>query len=287
MYNAPRVSMTTSSLNRIIRRFSFTTLFIFSLFLKNLVLAADENIILLATTTSTDNSGLLDYLLPYVEQDIGYEIRVVTVGTGKALRLGQSGDVDALLVHAQLAEMGFMKSGYGADRKQVMFNDFVLVGPEQDPANIALEESLNDTLIRIDSELVLFISRGDDSGTHKKELNLWNSVEIVPDQKWYREVGQGMGKTLQIANELGAYTLIDRGTWIFAKDNLRMKVVFEGDARLNNQYSIIVVNPGLINTNYLGATALSDWLVSEKGQKLINSYKINGKQLFYGNADQK
>lgn len=247
---------------------------------------ADENkIVYLATTTSTDNSGLMNYLLPELQKDTGYEYRVIAVGTGKALQMGRAGDVDVLLVHAKVAELEFVEDGYGINRKEIMYNDFIIVGPENDPGNAREAASVSDALQQIASSGSLFVSRGDDSGTHKKELKLWESVGIQPNGRWYREVGQGMGKTLQIAGELDAYTMTDRGTWIFSEKRSPLRLVVEDDPILFNQYGAIAVNPELHNVNYEGAIALIQWLISEKGQFLINDYKINGKNLFIANAD--
>lgn len=251
----------------------------------------DENskIVLLATTTSTENTGLLDYLLPYLQADTGYTIRIISAGSGKALKMGQVGDVDVLLVHAKQSELAFVQAGYGVNRRQVMFNDFVVVGPADDPAAIARSANLTEAFTRLATHSALFVSRGDDSGTHKKELEIWYSIgkELNKNdsQNGYREVGQGMSKTLQIANQLEAYTLTDRGSWIFAERKLAMAIVFAGAPQLQNQYSIITINPERHKTNHRGAKAFSDWMTSQRGQQLIDSYQINGKQLFYANAN--
>ncbi len=252
---------------------------------------ADENskIVLLATTTSMENSGLLDYILPYMATDTGYIVRTISAGTGKALGMGQAGDVDVMLVHAQQSELAFVQAGHGVNRRRVMFNDFVVVGPADDPASIGYSSNLNEAFNRIASNSALFVSRGDDSGTHKKELEIWRSIGKQPNkngyENWYREVGQGMGKTLQIANELEAYTLTDRGTWIFLEEKLSMTIVFEGGQQLQNQYSVITINPERHKINYQGAMVFSDWITSKKGQQLIHSYRINGQPLFYANAN--
>ncbi|WP_423910254.1 substrate-binding domain-containing protein [Candidatus Spongiihabitans sp.] len=256
---------------------------------------ADERnkIVLLATTTSTENSGLLDYILPYVEADTGYIIRTISAGTGKALTMGQAGDVDVMLVHAKQSELAFVQAGHGINRRRVMFNDFVVVGPADDSASIRYSSNLDEAFDRMASNSALFVSRGDDSGTHKKELEIWRSIGKQPNKNeyeneygnWYREVGQGMSKTLQIANELEAYTLTDRGTWIFLEERLSMTIVFEDGQRLRNQYSVITINPERHNINYQGAMAFSDWITSKKGQQLIHSYRINGQPLFYANAN--
>ncbi len=244
----------------------------------------DERAVLLATTTSVDNSGLFDYLRPALEEATGFAYKVIAVGTGKALKMGQAGDVDVLLVHEKNSEIAFLESGYGVRRTPFMFNDFVLVGAAGDPAGVGEEKSVSGAIKSIVASKVPFVSRGDDSGTHKKELGLWWQAGIKPDESWYREAGQGMGKTLQIADELQAYTLTDRGTWLFSQDKLELEIVFEGGAELHNQYSVIVINPDLHPTNYDGAMALSDWVVSEQGQEMIDQYRINGQQLFHANG---
>lgn len=256
---------------------------------------ADEHskIVLLATTTSTENSGLLDYILPYMEADTGYVTRVISAGTGKALSMGRAGDVDVILVHAEQSELAFVEAGYGVNRRQVMFNDFVVVGPAADPAAIRYSANLDEAFERIAANSALFVSRGDDSGTHIKELEIWRAIGKQPNESghqrgyenWYREVGQGMGRTLQIANELEAYTLTDRGTWIYSEDKLAMAVVFEGGQQLRNQYSVITINPERHKINDQGARVFSDWITSEKGQRLIQSYRIRGRPLFYANAN--
>ncbi|MFV2033176.1 MAG: substrate-binding domain-containing protein, partial [Gammaproteobacteria bacterium] len=203
------------------------------------------------------------------------------------LRLGQEGDVDIVLVHARKAEQAFIDAGYGVKRFGVMYNDFVLIGPADDPAQIASSQSVTEALDKIRRTESAFISRGDDSGTHKKELMLWNMVDYSPQGKWYKSVGQGMGKVIQIANELGAYTMTDRGTWLAYKAKSNLALLYQGDPPLFNPYGIIAVNPELHPyTNYAGATILIDWLVSEKGQRLIGEFNVQGKQLFTPSAGQ-
>ncbi len=245
----------------------------------------EDRTVLLAITTSVDNSGLLDYLRPALEEETGFIYKVIAVGTGKALKMGQAGDVDALLVHEKNSEIAFLEAGYGVRRTPFMFNDFVLVGPGSDPAGVSGKKTIREAIESIAVGHIPFVSRGDDSGTHKKELGLWRQVGIEPDESWYREAGQGMGKTLQIADELQAYTLTDRGTWLFSQDKLDLKIVFEGDEGLHNQYSVIAVNPDLHPTNHDGAMALSNWVVSDKGQVMIDQYHINGQQLFHANGE--
>ena len=250
----------------------------------NLQAVGEDGVVFLATTTSTDNSGLLEYLLPEWEKDTGLEVRVIAVGTGKALQLGRAGDVDVVMVHAKEAEIEFVDQGFGVDRTEIMYNDFVLVGPANDPLDLLSSGTAANALAGIEKNQSLFISRGDDSGTHKKEHNLWKLADVAPGGSWYREVGQGMGKTLQIAAELDGYTLTDRGTWLFFRDKTTMEIVFQGDPPLFNQYSIMAVNPALQDVNFEGAQKLIKWIAGEKGQRMINEYQINGEKLFTANA---
>lgn len=235
----------------------------------------------LATTTSTDNSGLLNYLFPHFKNDTGYNIHVIAVGTGKAIKMGINGDVDVILVHALEAEQEFVKKGFGVKRYPVMYNDFVIIGASNDPASIKNSTSIQDAFKRIQKSKSLFISRGDDSGTHKKEKKLWASANIQPEGNWYREIGQGMGKAIQIANELDAYTLTDRGTWLSYKDKTYLEILYQGQTLLFNPYGIIAVNPKRYHDiNIEGANALINWLTSKKGQNLIGQYKIENQVLF-------
>ncbi len=247
-----------------------------------------SHVVKLATTTSTENSGLLNALLPEFEKDTGYKVHTIAVGTGKALRMGRDGDVDVLLVHAKDAEQAFMARGDGEKRFNVMYNDFVIVGPKADPANISLAKTAADALHNIATGKHLFISRGDDSGTNKKELGLWKTAGINPrmhNASWYREAGQGMGKVLQMAGELDAYTLTDRGTWLAFKKQSPLKIVFEGDPVLFNPYGIIAVSSKKYpDINIKGAKALMEWITSKKGQYLIGSFKVAGKVLFTPDA---
>lgn len=243
--------------------------------------AAQSERLRVATTTSTENSGLLAALLPRFSARTGIDVHVLAVGTGQALRLGQNGDVDVVLVHAPAAEEKFVDAGFGVNRRAVMYNDFVIVGPNDDPARIAGAKDAAEALARIATGRHLFISRGDDSGTHKKERALWKESALEPDGAWYREAGQGMGKVLQIAAELGAYTLTDRGTWIAYKDQLPLRVIFQGDPLLYNPYGVIAVNPERFpDINYAGAMLFIAWLTSPEGQKLIADYRIAGQTLF-------
>lgn len=247
--------------------------------------SADESLLRLATTTSTANSGLMELLLPKFTEETSIEVHLIAVGTGKALRLGREGDVDIVLVHARAAEEAFVDSGYGVDRADVMYNDFIIVGPETDPARTAKSNSVAEVLQRIHASEKPFISRGDDSGTHKRELILWQSAGKSPHGSWYREVGQGMGKTLQIANEVDGYTMTDRGTWLAYESKLDIQLLFEGDPPMFNPYGIIAVNPERHpDVNYPGAIKLIKWMTSPAAQKMIGEFKIKGQQLFVPSA---
>nr|CAA6829234.1 MAG: ABC-type tungstate transport system, periplasmic binding protein [uncultured Thiotrichaceae bacterium] len=247
-----------------------------------------ENPVLrMATTTSTDNSGLLKEILPIFQEKTGYEVQVIAVGTGKALKMGRDGDVDVVLVHARSAEDAFVEAGHGDKRYDMMYNDFILVGPENDPAGVKESKTASAALKKISLAKSTFVSRGDDSGTHKKEKKLWEAAGIKPEGAWYREAGQGMGKVLQMAGELDAYTMTDRGTWLAYMSKSPSQVVLEGDETLFNPYGIIAVSAEKYpDTNQAGAQALIDWVISEEGQQLIGDFKINGKQLFIPNAGE-
>jgi len=241
----------------------------------------------LATTTSTQNSGLMEYLLPEFTKESAIEVQVIAVGTGKALRLGREGDVDIVLVHARNAEQDFIDGGFGVKRFGIMYNDFVLIGPHDDPAQIASSQSVAEALNKIQRGKNLFISRGDDSGTHKKELALWQMIDYAPQGDWYRSVGQGMGKVIQIANELDAYTITDRGTWLAYMSRSNLALLYQGDPPLFNPYGIIAVNPERHpHTNYAGAYKLINWLISKKGQRMIGEFRVRDEQLFIPSAAQ-
>ncbi len=245
-----------------------------------------EKTIRLATTTSTYHSGLLSYLLPEFEKQTGYEVKVLAAGTGKALRMGESGDVDLMITHAPKAEADFIAKGFGILPEPLMYNDFILVGPKNDPANIRQQDNIHQAFLSIANSDSTFVSRGDDSGTHKKELSIWDMTGGLKPFPEYSSVGQGMGPTLMIANELQAYTLTDRGTWLAFLGKLDLEIVFEGDQALFNPYQIIIVNPERHpKNNTQGAIALSRWLVSPETQTLIDRFKINGHSLFIANAN--
>jgi len=244
--------------------------------------AAEQNqVVRLATTTSTENSGLLQAILPAFENNTGYTVHVIAVGTGKALRMGRDGDVDLVLVHAPPAEEKFVNKGYGVNRRQVMYNDFVIVGPDNDPARIRGMQDPVSALTKIAQHKAMFVSRGDDSGTNKMELHLWDVAGIKPAGNWYRQAGQGMGKVLQMSGELDAYTLSDRGTWLAMRDKLPLTILTEGDPRLYNPYGIIAVNPRRYpDANYDGAMAMIHWITARQGQQLIGQYRVQGEPLF-------
>jgi len=242
---------------------------------------AASDIIKLATTTSTQNSGLLDHLLPTFEKETGIKVKVIAVGTGKALKLGTNGDVDVVLVHARPAENAFMAAGSGVNRRDVMYNDFVIVGPSEDPAGIKGMKDVTQAFAAIAKSHSTFVSRGDDSGTNKKELRIWKAANIVPQGNWYRAAGQGMGKVLQISGEMGAYTLTDRGTWLAYQSKLPLKILVEGDKRMFNPYGVMAVNPNRYkDVNYMGAMKFIAWLTSVEGQHMIRDYRIHNQQLF-------
>jgi len=238
----------------------------------------------LATTTSTENSGLLYVLLPPFEKTFDVKVDIISVGTGKALKLGENGDVDVVLVHAKKAEDKFINDGYGVNRRDVMYNDFVIVGPIDDPAKIKGEGAVN-AFKKIFIEKAAFVSRGDESGTDKKEKSLWKAGKIESKGKWYLETGQGMGATLQIADEKQAYTLVDRGTYCAFEDKITLVVLCEGDRKLFNPYGIIAVSPAKHPyVKYVYAMALIGWVTSPEGQKIIKEYEKNGKVLFHPSA---
>ncbi|MGE5580905.1 MAG: substrate-binding domain-containing protein [Bacillota bacterium] len=236
--------------------------------------------LVLATTTSTVDSGLLNYLLPVYEKERGIKVKVLSLGTGQAIKTGEMGDCDVLLVHARAAEDKFVAAGFGINRRDVMHNDFIFVGPAGDPAGIKGLAVLK-AMENLVQGKAKFISRGDNSGTYQREMELWEKAGIKPAGPWYLSVGKGMGDTLVMANELQAYTLTDRGTFASMKERLKLQILVEGDPMLLNPYGVIAVNPAKYpEVNYKEAMAFIGFLTSAKGRKLINSYKVNGEQLF-------
>ncbi len=241
----------------------------------------------LATTTSTQNSGLMDVLNPVFESENNVKVDIIAVGTGKALRMGRNGDVDAVLVHAPGAEKKFVSEAYGVERLPVMHNDFVILGPKTDPAKLKLANNLQDAMNRIASNQANFISRGDDSGTHKKEQLLWGISSVIPEGGWYISAGQGMGAVLIMANEKLAYTLTDRGTYLAYKNKVDLEIVYEGAEELFNPYHIILVNPKRhphLKTEL--AQSYADFIRSGKGQTIIANFKLENEQLFYPDVVQ-
>jgi tungstate transport system substrate-binding protein len=240
------------------------------------------------STTSTQNSGLLDYILPKFTERTGIEVRVVAVGTGQAIKNAMNGDGDVLLVHARAAEEKFVAGGFGVKRHDLMYNDFVIAGPAADPAKVGGKEDAVAALEGIAAARATFASRGDDSGTHKKELRLWREAGLDVTSAsggWYRETGSGMGATLNIAIGMGAYVMTDRATWIAFKNKGGFKVLVEGDEALFNQYGVTMVDPArLRNPKTDWSRGFVDWLLSNEGQAAIASYRVDGKQLFFPNA---
>lgn len=248
-------------------------------------LTAQTEKLKLATTTSTENSGLLSVLIPPFEKTHGIRIDVIAVGTGKALKLGEEGDVDILMVHAPAAEMRFVEQGYGVNRRRVMHNDFIIVGLSSDPAGVRGKSSAASALNQIAVLGQLFVSRGDDSGTHKKERQLWKAAGKTLEGTWYKEAGQGMGAVLTMADYLKAYTLTDRGTYLSLKDRLNLDILVEKDPDLYNPYSVIAVNPALhAHVNYSGALEFISWVTSAEAREIISGFKMDGEQLFYPHA---
>lgn len=246
--------------------------------------------IILATTTSTENSGLLDYILPHFKEETGIKIKVVAVGTGKALQMGMDGEVDVLLVHAKSSEEKFVEEGHGTERFDVMYNDFVIIGPKDDGAN-KLKKVNGDVIeaFKILSDgSSTFISRGDDSGTHKKEKAFWQEAGIKPSGDWYVSAGKGMGDVIQMTNEMLGYTMADRATYLSMQEDIDLDVVIEGDPKLFNQYGVIAVNPKKNNhINSKGAKIFVQWILSEEVQELISEFGKEefGQPLFIPNAN--
>ena len=246
--------------------------------------------IILSTTTSTQDSGLLDYLLPKFTEETGIEVKTVAVGTGKAIEMGKNGEADVLLVHDTKSEEEFVKEGFAKERNDVMYNDFVLVGPKDDKLklkDISGDEKIKQGLNSIYENKATFVSRGDDSGTHKKELRLWEGAGLKPEGDWYVSTGSGMGEVLKMTSEKQGYTLSDRATYLAMKDSLDLGIVIEKDNNLNNQYGVMVVNPEKFeNLNSEGAKKFAEWLLSEETQKLISEFGKDkyGESLFIPNA---
>jgi tungstate transport system substrate-binding protein len=245
--------------------------------------------ITVASTTSTEQSGLFKYLLPLFTAKSGVEVRVVALGTGQALDMARRGDADVVFVHAKSAEDKFLAEGFGVKRYPVMYNDFIVVGPKSDPAKVAGSKDVVGSLKKIKEAQAPFVSRGDKSGTHIAELALWKAAEVNLETDkggWYKETGQGMGPALNTASSMNAYILSDRGTWLAFKNRGELDILVQGDKRLFNQYGVMLVNPAKFpHVKVQPGQAFIDWLVSPEGQKAIAGYKIDGEQLFYPNAN--
>ena len=284
--------MSNRTLNKYLRLFQKSALgcfVIFAAILANRPAEADNPFIILQSTTSTQNSGLYDYLLPHFTAKSGINVRVVAVGTGQALRNAEKCDGDVLVVHSKADEVKFVENGFGTKRSNLMYNDFVVLGPANDPANIASATTVDEALQRISASQSAFASRGDNSGTHKAEKRLWKAANIAIDSavnSWYLETGLGMGATLNFAVQAKAYTLSDRATWLAFANRAGHKILFQGQPPLFNQYGIVPVSKSHCpNVKHELAQEFTDWLVSPDGQNMIASYKRNGAQLFFPNAD--
>jgi tungstate transport system substrate-binding protein len=254
--------------------------------------SAEEKLLMMATTTSTDNTGLLDYLIPKFKEAPGIELKWTATGTGKALKLGENCDVDILMVHAPSAEKKFVRDGFGVDRREIMYNDFIIIGPADDSAGIK-GKSIKNALQTMKAKQAIFVSRGDNSGTHKKELALWKAADLpVPEkERWYVQTGQGMLATINIASERNGYTMTDRGTYIKYEANLKgnppLKILVEGDAVLLNQYSVIAINKKHCpKARYDMAQQFTEWITGAEAQNLIKEFKLLGKPLFTPNAQK-
>jgi tungstate transport system substrate-binding protein len=249
---------------------------------------AQERYVTVASTTSTEQSGLFGYLLPIYEKQTGVKVRVVALGTGQALDVARRGDADVVFVHARDAEEKFLAEGHGVKRFPVMYNDFILIGPKNDPAKVGGGKDILAALKKVQATQAPFVSRGDRSGTHMAELALWKAAEVDIDKAkgpWYRDTGQGMGPALNTAAAMSAYILADRGTWLAFKNRGDLVILVEGDKRLFNQYGVMLVNPGKHpNVKKDLGQQFIDWLISPTGQRAIAAYRINGEQLFYPNA---
>jgi len=252
---------------------------------------AQEKTIILATTTSTQDSGLLDVLIPVFEKNTGYFVKTIAVGSGQAMAMGQKGEADVLLVHSPAAEEKFVSEGFGINRRLVMHNDFIIVGPPEDPAKIKGIKSSSEAFKKIASGNALFLSRGDNSGTHAKEKDIWKAAKINQEgEKWYQQTGLGMGQTLNVAAEKKGYTLADRGTYLAMKKNLGLDILVEGDAILLNIYHVIEVNPAKWpKINVAGAKAFADFMVSKETQDIIKTFGVEkfGSPLFFPDAGRR
>jgi tungstate transport system substrate-binding protein len=255
------------------------------------VVQAQQKAVILATTTSTQDSGLLDVLIPIFEKKTGYFVKTIAVGSGQAMAMGQKGEADVMLVHSPAAEKKFVAEGYGINRRIIMHNDFIIVGPPEDSAKIKGMKSASESFKKIAINNALFLSRGDNSGTHAKEKSIWKATGINPEgEKWYQQTGLGMGQTLNVTSEKKGYTLADRGTYLALKKNLGLDILVEGDAILLNVYHVIEVNPAKWpKVNAAGAKAFADFMVSKETQEIIKTFGVEkfGSALFFPDAGKK
>ena len=266
----------------------FALLFALTAFTLGAMSPAAARDIKMATTTSTDNSGLLKVLLPKYEAKCNCKVQVISVGTGKAMELGKNGDVDVLLVHARESEDKFVAEGHGVNRKNVMYNDFIVVGPKSDPAGLRAQWNVIDAFKVLAQGKSRFISRGDNSGTDQMEKRYWKEAGVTPKGAWFISAGMGMGEVLTMAGEMQGYTLTDRATYGAYRDKTGLEIVVAGDPKMFNPYGIIAVNPKKYPAiNYDGAMDLIEWITSPEGQSAISAFKVNGEQLFFPNADKK
>ena len=269
-----------------IRKLFFTVLIALSI--QSLQVFAQEKSIVVSSTTSTEQSGLFNYILPIFKMKTGIEVKVVAVGTGQALDIGRRGDADVVFVHDKPAEEKFVEEGFSTKRYEVMYNDFVLIGPKSDPAKIGGGKDIQVALQKIAAAQVPFVSRADKSGTHAAELRYWKGAGINPSsssQSWYKETGSGMGPALNTASAMNGYILADRGTWLSFKNRGDLVILVQGDPKLFNQYGVMLVNPARFpNVKKVLGQEFIDWLISRNGQDVIASYKIDGEQLFFPNA---
>ena len=284
--------MSNRTLNRyffLFQKLALTCFTVFAAILANRAVVADNPFIILQSTTSTQNSGLYDYLLPQFTAKRGFDVRVVAVGTGQAIRNAETCDGDILVTHSKADEIKFVERGFGTKRYNLMYNDFVVLGPANDPATVASATSVDEVFQRISANQSAFASRGDNSGTHKAEKHLWKNADLMIDSfanNWYLETGLGMGATLNFAVQTNAYTLSDRATWLSFANRANHKILFQGQPPLFNQYGVVPVsNSHCPNVKYEFAQQFTDWLISEDGQNIIASYTLNGAQLFFPNAD--
>lgn len=248
---------------------------------------AQNKSIVVSSTTSTEQSGLFNFMLPIFKMKTGIEVKVVAVGTGQALDIGRRGDADVVFVHDKPAEEKFVEEGFSTKRYEVMYNDFVLIGPKSDPAKVAGGKDIQAALQKIATAQAPFVSRGDKSGTHAAELRYWKGagVAVSPSQSWYKETGSGMGPALNTASAMNGYILADRGTWLSFKNRGDLIIVVQGDPKMFNQYGVMLVNPAKFpHVKKAEGQAFIDWLISKDGQDVIASYKIDGEQLFFPNA---